>query len=82
MKGCCDDGCTIEALLKRQRGTLRIVLLINSVMFLVIAAAALYSKSNALLADSFNNLGDGLSRDKGLCFHFFQTDSLGARMSD
>jgi Co/Zn/Cd efflux system component len=61
MKDCCDDGCTIHTLLERQRGTLRIVLLINSVMFLVIAAAALYSKSTALLADSLDNLGDALT---------------------
>ncbi|MEJ2245350.1 MAG: cation transporter [Acidobacteriota bacterium] len=61
MKDCCDDGCTIDTLLVRQRGTLRIVLAVNGVMFLVIAAAALYSKSTALLADSLDNLGDALT---------------------
>jgi Co/Zn/Cd efflux system component len=61
MKDCCDDGCTIDTLLARQRGTLRIVLAINAVMFLVIAAAALYGKSTALLADSLDNLGDALT---------------------
>ena len=61
MKDCCDAGCTIDTLIERQKGTLRIVLIINGVMFLVIAAAALYSKSTALLADSLDNLGDALT---------------------
>lgn len=61
MKDCCDDGCTIDTLLARQRGTLRIVLVINGVMFLVVAGAALYSNSTALLADSLDNLGDALT---------------------
>ncbi|MFP4397937.1 MAG: cation transporter [Desulfonatronovibrio sp.] len=61
MSKCCDNNCAIEALQARQRGTLRIVLVINAVMFLVIAAAALYGKSTALLADSLDNLGDALT---------------------
>lgn len=61
MSGCCDDNCAIDALRVRQRGTLRIVLGINVVMFLVIAVAALYGKSTALLADSLDNLGDALT---------------------
>jgi len=61
MSGCCDDKCTVDALRGRQRGTLRIVLGINAVMFLVIVVAALYGKSTALLADSLDNLGDALT---------------------
>jgi Co/Zn/Cd efflux system component len=61
MSGCCDDNCAIDALRVRQRGTLRIVLSINGVMFLVIVVAALYGKSTALLADSLDNLGDALT---------------------
>ncbi len=61
MNGCCDDNCAVEALHEEQRGTLRIVLGINAVMFLVIAAAAVYGKSTALLADSLDNLGDALT---------------------
>ena len=45
MSGCCDDNCAIDVLRVRQRGTLRIVLGINGVMFLAIVAAALYDKS-------------------------------------
>ena len=62
MSGCCDGGCSIDALREaRQRGTLRIVLGINAVMFMVIAGAALYGGSTALLADSLDNLGDALT---------------------
>jgi Co/Zn/Cd efflux system component len=51
----------MDALRERQRGTLVIVLGINAVMFLVIIVAALYGRSTALLADSFDNLGDALT---------------------
>lgn len=61
MDSCCDTGCTLDRLRERQRGTLRAVLAINAVMFLVIAAAALYGGSTALLADSLDNLGDALT---------------------
>jgi Co/Zn/Cd efflux system component len=61
MGGCCDNECSIDALRERQRGTLHIVLGINAVMFLVIAAGALYGNSTALLADSLDNLGDALT---------------------
>lgn len=61
MSGCCNDSCAIDVLRDRQRGTLRIVLGVNATMFLVIAVAALYGKSTALLADSLDNLGDALT---------------------
>lgn len=61
MSGCCDQDCSIDALRDRQRGTLRAVLAINAVMFLVIVIAALYAHSSALLADSLDNLGDALT---------------------
>lgn len=61
MSGCCDGACTLDTAHARQRGTLRAVLAINAVMFLVIAAAALYAGSSALLSDSVDNLGDALT---------------------
>lgn len=61
MSGCCDHDCSVDAVPAGQRRTLRIVLGINAVMFLVIAAAALYGRSSALLADSLDNLGDALT---------------------
>ena len=67
MSDCCNDSCAIDALRDRQRGTLKIVLGINAVMFLVIAVAAIYGKSTALLADSLDNLGDALTY--GLSFY-------------
>jgi len=61
MSGCCSDGCSLERLQERQRGTLQAVLGINAVMFFVIVGAALYGRSTALLADSLDNLGDALT---------------------
>lgn len=61
MRECCDQGFELEMLRERQSGTLKIVLAINAVMFLIIIAAALYAGSSALLADSLDNLGDALT---------------------
>ena len=61
MSGCCDDGCALDRLRERQRGTLRAVLGVNAVMFVVIAGAAVYGRATALLADSIDNLGDALT---------------------
>ncbi len=62
MSGCCDEGCSEDALQEaRQRGTLKIVLVINASMFFVIAGAAIYSGSTTLLANSFDNFGDALT---------------------
>lgn len=58
---CCENNCAVEALRSRQKGTLVKVLWINAVMFLVVAGAALYGKSTALLSDSLDNLGDALT---------------------
>ena len=48
-------------MLDRQRKTLQIVLVINAIMFFVIAVAALFANSSALLSDSLDNLGDALT---------------------
>lgn len=62
MSGCCGgDGCSLDRMRERQRGTLQAVLIINTVMFFVIVAAALYGASTSLLADSLDNLGDALT---------------------
>lgn len=62
MSGCCDGGCSVNALQEeRQRKTLKAVLGINAIMFIVIAGAALYGGSTALLANSFDNFGDALT---------------------
>ena len=59
---CCDDKqCAIEALRTRQAGTLRIVLAINVVMFVVEAFGGWFSSSSALLSDSLDNLGDAMT---------------------
>jgi Co/Zn/Cd efflux system component len=62
MSGCCEDkGCAIEALAGRQIATLKAVLAINAVMFVVELAAGLFAGSTALLSDSLDNLGDALT---------------------
>ena len=59
MADCCTDKeCAIEALRRRQSNTLRVVLVINAVMFMVEFTAGLLARSTALLADSLDNLGD------------------------
>jgi Co/Zn/Cd efflux system component len=56
---CCNDkACAIEALRERQSSTLRIVLAINVVMFILEFASGLIARSTALLSDSLDNFGD------------------------
>src|SRR3990167_92180 len=57
---CQDKSCEIDALRARQSGTLKIVLAINAVMFLVELGAGLAAHSVSLLADSLDMLGDAL----------------------
>ena len=62
MTDCCSDKeCAIEALKARQSATLKIVLAINAVMFVVELASGLVARSTALLSDSLDNLGDALT---------------------
>lgn len=62
MADCCEDkACAIEALQERQSSTLKLVLAINAVMFVVELAAGLMAGSTALLSDSLDNLGDALT---------------------
>ena len=62
MADCCDDkSCAIDALQARQSKTLKVVLVINAVMFIVELVAGLASASVSLLSDSLDNLGDALT---------------------
>lgn len=62
MADCCEDkGCALEQLRERQSSSLKTVLWINAVMFVIVLAAGLYASSSALLADSLDNLGDALT---------------------
>jgi Co/Zn/Cd efflux system component len=62
MADCCEEkSCALDQLRERQSGTLKAVLWINAVMFLVVLGAGLYASSSALLADSLDNLGDALT---------------------
>ena len=62
MSECCEDkACAIEALRARQSATLKVVLAINAVMFVVELASGLMSRSTALMSDALDNLGDALT---------------------
>lgn len=61
MANCCEDkSCALEQLHTRQGNTLRLVLALNAVMFVVELAAGLLAGSVSLLADSLDMLGDAL----------------------
>lgn len=61
MADCCNDkACEIEALRDRQSSVLKIVLVINAVMFVVELTAGLIGHSVSLVADSLDMLGDAL----------------------
>lgn len=61
MAGCC--GCEVEVrrLQARQRRVLWIVLLLNAAAFVLMVAAALSSRSTALLSGALDNLGDAVT---------------------
>ncbi len=59
MSGCGNENA--DTLAARQSTTLRAVLAINAMLFVVMVAAALYSGSSALLSNSLDNLGDALT---------------------
>lgn len=61
MDDCCiEKSCAVEQLRERQASTLRLVLVVNAVMFVVELIAGLLAGSVALLADSLDMLGDAL----------------------
>lgn len=61
MADCCNDkACEIDVLRSRQSSTLKIVLVINAVMFVVELVAGLLGNSVSLVADSLDMLGDAL----------------------
>ena len=62
MSSCCEDkGCALEALQEKQASTLKIVLWINGVMFIVVLAMGIYANSAALLSDALDNFGDAVT---------------------
>lgn len=62
MPDCCEaKSCALDALRERQSSTLKVVLAINAVMFVVEFVAGVLASSTALLSDSLDNLGDALT---------------------
>ena len=61
MTSCCEEkSCELTALRNRHAGVLKIVLVINAVMFAVEAGVGWWAGSAALVADSLDMLGDAL----------------------
>lgn len=61
MGSCCQTECGLDPKAEKQRTTLRIVLAINAMMFVLIVAAAVVGSSTSLMADSLDNLGDAVT---------------------
>ena len=62
MADCCENkACALDALRERQSATLKVVLGINAVMFVVELIAGMMAGSTSLLSDSLDNLGDALT---------------------
>ncbi len=58
---CCKTTIDTEALQKRQRRVLAIVLGINAVTFVMMVVAAWHSKSTSLLSGALDNFGDAVT---------------------
>ena len=59
MSSCCNEtACEIDKLREKQSKTLKIVLAINALMFVVEFGAGFIASSTALMADSLDMLGD------------------------
>jgi cation diffusion facilitator family transporter len=62
MDSCCEDkACALEAMRERQSATLKVVLVINAVMFVVELGSGVMARSTALMSDALDNLGDALT---------------------
>lgn len=58
---CCGKAIDVLALQAKQRRVLTIVLVINAITFVMMMAAAWYSRSSSLLSGGLDNLGDALT---------------------
>ncbi len=80
MGDCCEKDDAINALREKQSSTLRIVLVINAVMFAAGIGAGIYAGSSALLSDSLDNLGDALTYGLSL-YAVYQASRAKARVA-
>lgn len=58
---CCNERLDVAELETRQRFVLVIVLVINSISFIVMTAGSIFSGSSSLLSGMLDNLGDALT---------------------
>lgn len=60
-RDCCEKQIVVDALHKRERRVLTIVLAINAATFVLMVAAAIQGRSASLLSGGLDNLGDALT---------------------
>lgn len=60
-RDCCEKQIVVDALRKRERRVLTIVLAINAATFVLMVAAAIQGRSASLLSGGLDNLGDALT---------------------
>lgn len=80
MTDCCNNESELEKLRERQSGTLKLVLVINAVMFAVVLISGFAASSAALVSDSLDNLGDALTYGLSL-FAVYQGAAAKARVA-
>ena len=62
MADCCENKtCALDAMRVRQSSTLKVVLGINAIMFMIELVAGIMADSTAVLSDSLDNLGDAMT---------------------
>ena len=62
MSDCCENkSCAVEALKVNQSKTLKIVLVINLLLFLIVFTSGWISQSTGLMSESLDDLGDAIT---------------------
>lgn len=80
MAGCCDNENELAQLRRDQSGTLRAVLAINAIMFVVVLVGGIVASSASLISDSLDNLGDALTYGLSL-YAVYQSAQAKARVA-
>lgn len=81
MADCCENkGCAIDAMKVTQSKTLKIVLVINVLLFLLTATYGLVANSASLLTDSLDDLGDAITYALSL-YVVYKSDKAKAKVA-
>jgi len=81
MADCCEDkACAIEAMKAKQSKTLKIVLLINTFLFLLTAYYGFTAHSTGLLSESLDDFGDAVTYALSL-YVVYKSDQMKAKVA-